>query len=218
MAHIIASMIFSVNDMKDGVAQAWIAEQDPEGRYSTLKTNIGSGSVLITIVDDMTISRPHRYKWIDEGLVFRQAYKYDIEIDGVGYMLIKCGTKYPHTLLKAMADGDVEAEVFHSPTVTLDGDEEPSGNFNFNSSNTSLTTWFPNPTIGDDGSYIAMTWIFGGSGAGTPAGSEGAGTMTDFDVVLIPNVEFLIKFTNHAGRAIQILFESIYVEWEHDYS
>ena len=149
---------------------------------------------------------------INEGLLFRNAYKYDVGIGAVAYMLIKAGIKYPNVIFSALADGDTRFEIYHTPTISADGAEELSGNFNFNSANTSLTTWFPTPTVTDDGSYIANTWILGGSGTGTPAASEGAGTLSDFNIILIPSVEFLIKFTNHSGRAIQILFEAIYRE------
>lgn len=160
----------------------------------------------------------HKYKLVAEGGLFRQAYKWDIESAAVAYMLIKVGSKYPRMLLRASADGDTTIEIYHTPTVTLDGDEEASGNYNFNSSNTSLTTWFPTPTIGASGTYIANTWILGGSGVGTPAGSREAGTMYDFDIILIPNVNFLIKFTNAAGRDIHVLFEAVYRETTSDTS
>jgi len=172
---------------------------------------MGTGISFVT-------SRPHKYKFVDDGLLFRQAYKWDIESAAVAYMLIKAGSKYPHMLMTASADGDTTIEIFHTPTVTNDGDEEASGNFNFNSSNTSLTTWFPNPTIGADGTYIANTWILGGSGVGTPAGARDAGTMYDMDTVMIPNVNFLLKFTNTAGRDLQVVMEIVYVENLKDYS
>jgi len=218
MATIIDSNIFSLNDMRDGITDAWIAEKDPDGRADIIKSHIGNGSVLVTILNAVTTVRPHKFKWVDEGLLFRQAYKYDIASGGTAYMLVRVGTKYPHVLMKGICDGDLKIEFFALPTVTADGDEEPTGNFNFNSEHTSLTTWFPNPTISDDGSYIGMTWILGGSGLGTPAGSEGAGTMSDFDIILVPNVEFIVKFTNHAGRDMQLLYECVYTEWENDFS
>jgi len=218
MATIIASNIFSVNDMKDGIAEAWIATKNPEEVYSVIKTNTGSGSILVTVVNDVVTNRPHKYKWVDEGLMFRQAYLWEVASGEVAYMLVKVGSKYPHMLFQAQANGDVQIEIFHSPTVTLDGDPEPTGNFNFNSGNTSLTTWFPDPTIGADGTYIANTWIFGGSGVGTPAASITSASIFDFDTILIPNVEFLLKFTNHAERDVKVFLENVYAEWENDYS
>lgn len=218
MSTIIASNIFSINDMRDGIAQTWVATHNPQEVYSVIKTNTGSGTVLITIVNDVTTNRPHKYKWIDEGLLFRQAYLWEIPDDEVAYMLIKVGSKYPHMLFQAQATGKCRIEIYHSPTVTLDGVEEPTGNFNFNSENISLTTWFPTPTIGADGIYIANTWILGGTGIGTPAASIASTSLSDFDTILIPNVEFLLKFTNHSGRDIDLFMENMYAEWEHDYS
>lgn len=218
MSTIIASNIFSINDMRDGIAETWVAAQNPQEVYSVIKTNTGSGSVLITVVNDVVTNRPHKYKWIDEGLMFRQAYMWEIDSGAVAYMLMKVGSKYPHMLFQSQANGDCQIEIYHTPTVTLDGDEEPTGNFNFNSDNTSLTTWFPTPTIGADGTYIANTWILGGSGVGTPAGAITSTSLFDFDTILIPNVEFLLKFTNHAGRDIKVFMENMYAEWEHDYS
>ena len=162
--------------------------------------------------------RQHIYELVDKGLLFRNTYKYDLADEGVGYMLIKVGAKYPHVLLKAQGDGDTDIEFYHTPTVTLDGTEEVAGNLNTNSSNTSLTTWFPGPTIGADGTIMAHSWILGGSGVGTPAAARAADSMEDIDIVLIPNVEFLIKFTNTSGRAIQVVFETIYREVLKDYS
>jgi hypothetical protein len=172
---------------------------------------MGTGISFVT-------SRPHKYKFVDDGLLFRQSYKWVIESGTPEYMLIKVGSKYPHMLLTATADGDTTIEIYHTPTVSADGDEEPSGNYNFNSAKTSLTTWFPNPSITAAGTYIANTWILGGSGVGTPAGARDAGTMYDIDTVLIPNVEFLLKFTNTAGRDVQFIMEAVYVEVLNDYS
>ena len=169
------------------------------------------------VVSSVT-SRPHKYKFVDEGLLFRQAYKWDLESEEVAYMLIKVGDWYPHMLLMSTSDGDTTIEIFHSPTTTADGTEEPSGNYNFNSSNTSLTTWFPNPTVTVDGTYIANTWILGGSGVSTPSASSDSGTMYDIDTVLIPNVEFVIKFTNTSGRDLQVIMEAVYVERQYDVS
>lgn len=171
------------------------------------------------LVPPRVVNRPHKYQMVDDGVLLRQAYKYDIAIDGVAYMLIKSSaTKYPHMIFSALADGDTRFEIYHTPTISLDGTEEPSGNFNFNSDKVSETTWFPTPTVTDAGSYIGNTYILGGSGAGTPAASEGAATLSDFNIVLIPSVNFLIKFTNYSGRAIQVLFEAVYVERDYDYS
>lgn len=172
---------------------------------------MGTGISFVT-------NRPHKYKFVDDGLLFRQAYTWDIADAGVAYMLIKVGAKYPHILFTASADGDTTVEIFHTPTITLDGDEEASGNYNFNSSNTSLTTWFPGPTIAADGTYIANTWILGGSGVGTPAGARDAGTMYDIDTILIPNTNFLLKFTNNAGRDLQCVMEAVYVENLYNYA
>jgi len=163
-------------------------------------------------------NRPHKYKFVDDGLLFRQAYKWDLASSGIAYMLIKVGAWYPHVLLMASADGDTTIEIFHTPTITADGDEEASGNYNFNSSNTSLTTWFPDPTISADGTYIANTWILGGSGVSTPAGTSDSGTMYDIDTILIPNTNFIIKFTNTAGRDLQCVMEAVYVESQYDVS
>lgn len=172
---------------------------------------MGTGISFVT-------NRPHVYKFVDDGLLFRQAYKWSIADEASAYMLIKVGSKYPHVLLMASADGDTTIEIFHTPTISADGAEEPSGNYNFNSAKTSLTTWFPTPTVTADGTYIANTWILGGSGVATPAGTTDSGTMYDIDTILIPNVNFLIKFTNDAGRNAQVIMEAVYVEALEDYS
>jgi hypothetical protein len=149
---------------------------------------MGTGISFVT-------SRNHLFKLVDDGLLFRQAYKWDLESAEVAYMLMKVGSKYPHMLLMASADGD-----------------------NFNSATTSLTTWFPTPTVTADGTYVANTWILGGSGVATPAGTSDSGTMYDIDTVLIPNVNFLLKFTNTAGRDLQVIMEAVYIENINDYS
>ena len=133
-------------------------------------------------------------------------------------MLIRTGDKYPHVFLDATADGDVEIEILIYPTVTTTGVEEPSGNFNFNSDNVSLTKWYITPTLSDEGFHVATTRIIGGSGVSAPSGSKSSATMTDFDVVLIPNTDFLLKFTSHAGRNTQLMFESVYRETDRDSS
>jgi len=172
---------------------------------------MGTGISFVT-------SRPHRYKFVDDGLLFRQAYKWVIADEASAYMLMKVGSRYPHMLLMATANGDATIEIFHTPTVSADGAEEASGNYNQNSSNTSLTTWFPTPTIGADGTYIANTWILGGSGVSTPAGTSDSGTMYDLDTIFVPNVNYLLKFTNDSGRSIQFVMEAVYVENIDDYS
>lgn len=166
-------------------------------------------------VDTKLIGKQHKYELVDSGRLIRQAYKYDILDTESAYMLIKVGDKYPSVALSALADGDIQIEIYHTPTITLDGTEEPSGNFNFNSSLTSDTTWFPTPTIGADGTYIGNLWVLGGSGGATPAGAESAAALRDFSIILTPNVNFLIKFNNSADRDIQVLFEAVYTETEH---
>jgi len=164
------------------------------------------------------VSRPEKYAAIDEGKVFRQGHKYDIPIDGVAYMLIRCDRLYIHVLLNAVADGDVEIEFLAAPTVADAGNPEPSGNFNFNAGRVSVTTWFTTPDITAEGIHLASTSILGGSGLGTPAGAKSSATMSEFDVVLIPNVDFLLKFSNEAGRTVQLMFEAVYKERKYDHS
>lgn len=166
-------------------------------------------------VDTKFVGEQYKFELVDSGRLIRQAYKYDILDDESAYMLIKVGDKYPHMILNALADGDLQIEIYHTPTVTLDGTEEPSGNFNFNSSLTSDTTWFPTPTIDIDGTYIGNVWVLGGSGGATPAGAESAAALRDFNIILIPNTNFLLKFNNSADREIQLLFEAVYTETEH---
>lgn len=156
--------------------------------------------------------KQHNVELIDKGLLIRNAYKYSILSTGVAYMLIKVGAKYPHVQFGAIADGDCTIEFFHTPTISADGAEEPSGNFNFNSATTSLTTWFPTPSVTTDGTYLANTWVLGGSGVATPPGNTPSSAMNDLNIVLIPSVEFLLKFTNTAGRTIQFALEIIYEE------
>lgn len=169
-------------------------------------------------VETKIVVEQHSTALVDEGNLFRQAYKYDVSSGGTAYMLINSGTKYPHIILSAIADGDVQFEIFAVPTISDTGAEEPTGNFNFNSTNTMLTKWYPTPSVTDDGVYIGQTWIFGGSGVGTPAGAEGSATLSKFDIVLIPSVDFLIKMTNFAGRSLQLFFEAVCTEKEYDYS
>ena len=164
------------------------------------------------------VSRKEAYEYVDDGILIRQGHKYDIPSAGVAYMLIRCGSWYPHVLLNAIADGDLEIEFLAAPTISDTGDPEPSGNFNFNSGKTSLTTWFTTPTITFEGFHAATTWILGGSGVGAIAGSRSTTTMSDFDVILMPNVDFLIKFSNMAGRDMQLMFEAVYVERQYDHS
>ena len=161
---------------------------------------------------DALITEDYIFKSIDDGFLFRNTWKYDLADEGVGYMLIKAGTKYPHVAFNITGDGDTTIELFHTPTVTLDGDEEPPGNFNFNSLNTSLTTWFPEPTIGVDGTPVDVTWILGGSGVGIPASSRAAASISEYATVLIPSVEYLVKITNDADRDTQTVFEVVYQE------
>ena len=151
------------------------------------------------------ITENHTIKDIDDGLLFRNTHKYEILSAGVAYMLIKVGAKFPHTLLKAHADGNATIEFYHSPEISADGPVCPSTNFNLNSSNTPLTAWHDGPTVTDPGVYIANTWILGGSGVATPSGSRSADSISDLDVVLTPTVEFLLKFTNTAGRNIGLI-------------
>lgn len=183
-------------------------------------TNITSDDdelrILVDRADNMTTD--HMYGLVDRGQLFRNFHKYDLEIATSADMLIKCGSEYPHVLLNAVGDGDTLIQFFVAPTVTEYGTEEPAGNFNFNSGNTSLTKWYAAPTISDVGIYFARTWVLGGSGQGTPAEAKAAASMEGMDVVLIPNTDFLIRFTNMAGRDLQILFEVNYKEVPFDVS
>lgn len=157
--------------------------------------------------------KQHVVDLIDEGKLFRNAFYYTgIENAAVEYILIKAGTKYPHVKFIGQASGNATIELYYNPTVTLDGIEELAGPFNLNTLNTPLTTWFPSPTIGDDGIYIANTFILGGSGVGTPAGSITSTSMNDLDVVLIPSVEFLLKIINTAGRDIDAYIQVVFQE------
>jgi hypothetical protein len=88
-----------------------------------------------------------------------------------------------------------------------------SGNYNFNHALfLPLTDFFHTPTVSDDGLYIANTWILGGSGVGTPAASITSASMRALDIVLEPNVTYMIRFTNYAGRDLQVAFEATFRE------
>jgi len=186
----------------------------------TADSNIVSDTDELRIVVDKigNVVTDHKYDLVDRGLLFRNFHKFDIAIGEYADMLIKVGSKYPHVLFNAEGDGDCLIQIYGFTTVSDDGTPELAGNFNFNSSNTSETTWFAHPTVTDLGIYVARTWILGGSGQGTPASAKAAGSMGSLDTVLIPNTNFLIRFTNFAGRALQVVFEVDYKEMETDMS
>jgi len=169
-------------------------------------------------VTTSVISKDHRYEMIDLGLLFRNFHKLDISSGGTGELLIKTGSKYTHMILDSVADGDTLVQIYGGTTTSDDGTLEPSGNFNFNSSNIAVTTMYSSPTITDDGTYIARTYMLGGSGSSTPAQAHAAASMQNLDIVLTPNSNFMVRFTNEAGRDIQVLFEMTFAEREHDAS
>jgi hypothetical protein len=172
--------------------------------------------IVVSSADNVVTD--HKYDLVDKGLMFRNFHKFDIAIAASADMLIKVGSKYPHILFNAEGDGDTLIQIYGFTTVSADGVEEPAGNFNFNSGNVSLTKWYAGPTVTDLGIYIARTWILGGSGQGTLAGATAAGSMGVLDTVLIPNTNFLLRFTNMAGRALQVVFEVDYKELDYDVS
>jgi len=172
--------------------------------------------IVISTADNVVTD--HKYDLIDKGLLFRNFHKFDIDSASSADMLIKVGSKYPHVLFNAEGDGDCIIQIYGFTTVSDDGVEEPAGNFNFNSSNISLTKWYAGPTVTDLGVYIARTWILGGSGIGAVAGAAAAGSMGSLDTVLIPNTNFLLRFTNFAGRDLQVVFEVDYKELDYDVS
>lgn len=164
------------------------------------------------------ISKNHVFKLVDEGRMFRNFHKFDLLDEGIGNILIKTGAKYTKVFLDAQGNGDCLVEIYKDTTVSADGTPMSAGNFNFNSSNTPVTTWFTGPTITADGTYIAQTYILGGSGVVTPSATKAAASMEGLDVILEPNTNYLIRFTNEAERTIKALFEVDFREDTYDSS
>lgn len=50
MTFVLASAIFDLEEMRDGTAQAWINVQDPDALSSVLQSQVGSSTVLITLI------------------------------------------------------------------------------------------------------------------------------------------------------------------------
>jgi len=187
--------------------------------YTADSNIVSDGDELRIVVDAIdNVVTQHTYDLVDRGLMFRNFHKFDIVDAASADMLIKTGSKYPHVKLYGEADGDTLIQIYAGTTTSDDGVLEPAGNFNFNSTNLPLTEWYSGPTVTDLGLYIARTWILGGHGVATPSSGRAAASMGDLDVVLIPNMNFLIRFTSMAGRDIQVLFEVDYKEIDYDVS
>jgi hypothetical protein len=162
-------------------------------------------------VRDVT-ARDNMYQLVEDGQLYRNFHKADISCEGTFNILIKAGSKYPFAFLDAKADGDCHIEIYIGTTVSADGTEMNSGNYNFNSSNTPETTFYHTPTITSDGTYVANTWILGGSGSTPSQQTKATASMRELDVILAPNTNYLIRYTNEAGRSIQALFEVSFKE------
>lgn len=169
-------------------------------------------AILVVYASMMVNARSNIYAQIENGLVFRNYHKFTIASAADAEILIKVGSKYPFMFLEAEADGDTNISIYRAPTITADGTTMNSGNFNFNSLRTVEIELYHTPTLSADGTYIANTDILGGSGVGTPAAAKASASMKNLDVILEPNINYMIRFDNNAEREIQVKFETTFIE------
>lgn len=159
-------------------------------------------------------ARDDRFDKVEKGMVFRNYHKFTIASAGTADILIKTSTTYPFIFLNAKADGDTNIEILIGTTVSADGTELTSGNYNLNYllTKTADTEFYHTPTVTDVGTHLAYTDILGGSGSNPAQQSKAAASMEGLDVILVPSTNYLIRFTNNAGREIQVIFEASFME------
>lgn len=171
---------------------------------------------LQIIVNVRYVAQDNNELRVVEGDFFRNGQYMSIADEGVDYILIKAGNKYSHVTFSAMVDGDVQVEIYMSPTVSANGTEMNSGTFNLNYllTNIAVTKYYYAPTVTDEGTYLGNTWAFGGSGTAPGISVKAVSSISNLEVVLIPNTDFLLKFINQAARTLQTWFEVDFYESE----
>lgn len=162
------------------------------------------------------VAQDHNELRMIEGDMFRNGQYMSIADAGSDYILIKVGAKCPHVLFSAQVNGDTQIEIYQTPTVTANGTEMLSGNFNLNYLLTKLavTKLYYAPTVTDEGTYLANTWAFGGSGSAPGVSVKVTDSIEPIRVILVPNTDYLLKFNNNAARTLQVWFEIDFFECE----
>lgn len=146
------------------------------------------------------------------GELNRNSHKMDVLDGATATLLLRCGDKTPVVKLSAVGTGDIEVIFSVFPIITSLGTHEPSGNYNFNYSSEVDLSLYYDTVVSSVGVVGGHTWIFGGSGMTLPNTSEVHASFEGDWVVLVPNVDFLIQFVNHAERDVQINFEMSFFE------
>lgn len=121
--------------------------------------------------------------------------------------LVKVGSKALH--MRYMIESGAACTIAMNETVTasVDGSAKTVVNYNRNSANTILTTWFKGPTITVPGTTIETDQ----SGFGTSQGKATSGTnFPDIEYVLKNNTNYTITLT--PGTSTTVIFKAVMYE------
>jgi hypothetical protein len=171
---------------------------------------------LQIIVNPRYVAQDFNELRVVEGEFFRNGQYMSIASGGTNYILIKTSTKCAHVNFSVNVDGDTHIELYLTPGVTANGTEMASGNFNLNYLLTklALTKLYYTPTLTSEGTYLANTWAFGGSGTNPSQSTTAVSSTGGEEVILAANTDYLLKFINTAARTLQLWFEIEFHECE----
>lgn len=165
-----------------------------EQNYPFTDTKDLSTNTVVTI--DNTHHEIHdgmHYTFCDLNTIALASSKY--------YRIVTPNTsKRIHFSFTVVADGAIEAYLFESPTVTVDGTDVTSliKNNERNSTNVTSITLFEDPTITADGTPLLITIL--GSG-----GKTGGDSRSENEFVLKQNTVYAVKVTTLAANIKNVI-------------
>ena len=158
-------------------------------------------SHAITVIDEA-------HKMIHEGFMYKAWHKFTAVADAASvYLHLKNpADTYPHLhdFAVVAGGGDVDVEVFETPTTSADGTELVERSLNRNGTvDAAGLQPFHTPTVSADGTQLRSSWI-PPTASGTGNTDSGAIENAEYEMVLKPSTNYLIKITNNSGGAIDI--------------
>ena len=183
-----------------------------------MTTNIRPGSELVVDNDGniagvdahsrsiRTIDAGHAM--VHLGFVYKAWHKFTGVADAASvYLHVKNPADlYPHLhdFTVTAGRGDVDVQVFETPTTSADGTLLQERSLNRNGTiDTSGLDVYHTPTVSSDGTEIRNTWI-PPTAAGVGHSDSGAVEDADLEMILKPSTNYLIKITNNSGGSIDI--------------
>ena len=168
-----------------------------------------SNAHAITVIDE-----PH--KMIHEGFMYKAWHKFSAVADAASvYVHIKVpAAVFPHfhDFTVAVGAGDVDISVFEGPTTSADGTALTERSLNRNGTvDASDVDLYHTPTVSADGTEIRSTWI-PPTAAGVGNSDSGALEDADYEMLLKPSTNYLVKITNNSGGSIDIHCKTYWYE------